>query len=174
MIRLATKCEYAESCFECPFPDVPSWCLSKFDASEYADGIEIFRRQYTIQPFPRDKLDEHVEICAVRSSADGILRLSLFYDKFVMAWIDIGQRSPYSKTNVLFSVGLEKSLFRKQAYVLVQGCYKYCYGVGNLMARAIDCTNGKVIARKAKGEISKNEFYAICDSLKSKKGYTFV
>ena len=174
MIRLSAKCEYAETCFECPFPDVPSWCLSKFDASEYSDGIEIFRQQYIIQPFPRDTLDEHAEICAVHSSADGILRLSFFYDKFLMAWLDIGRRSPYSKTNVLFSVGLEKSLLTKQAYALVQDCYKYCYGVGNLMARAIDCTNGKVIACKAKGEISKNEFYAICDKLKSKKGYTLV
>lgn len=91
-----------------------------------------------------------------------------------MAWLDIGQRSPYGKNNVLFSVGLEISLLRKQAYILIQDCYKYCYGVGNLMARAIDCTNGKVIARKAKGEISKNEFYAICHKLKSKKGFTLV
>lgn len=91
-----------------------------------------------------------------------------------MAWLDIGRRSPYNKKNVLFSVGLEKSLLRKQAYILIQDCYKYCYGIGNLMARAIECTNGKVIARKAKGEISKAEFYAICDKLKSKKGYTFV
>lgn len=91
-----------------------------------------------------------------------------------MAWLDIGRRSPYSKTNVLFSVGLEASLTRKQAYVLIKDCYKYCYGVGNLMARAIDCTSGIVLARKAKGEISKNEFYAICDKLKSKKGYTFI
>lgn len=91
-----------------------------------------------------------------------------------MAWLDIGRRSPYSKTNVLFSAGLEVSLTRKQAYALIQSCYKYCYGVGNLMARTIDCTNGQVIVRKAKGEISKNEFYAICDKLKSKKGYTFI
>ena len=174
MIRLSTKCEYAETCFNCPFPDVPTWCNSNFDSSEYSDGIEIFRRQYTIQPFPRDSIDEHVAICAVRSSADGILRLSFFYDKFLMAWLDIGQRSPYSKANVLFSVGLEVSLLRKQAYDLIQDCYKYCYGVGNLMARAIDCTNGNVIARNAKGEISKNEFYAICDKLKSKKGFTLV
>lgn len=91
-----------------------------------------------------------------------------------MAWLDIGRRSPYSKANVLFSAGLEVSLTRKQAYAIIQGCYKYCYGVGNLMARTIDCTNGDVIARKAKGEISKAEFYAICDKLKLKKGYTFV
>lgn len=174
MIRLSSKCEYAETCFECPFPDVPTWCNSNFDSSEYSDGIEIFRRQYSIQPFPRDSLDEHVGICAVRSSADGILRLSFFYDKFLMGWLDIGQRSPYSKNNVLFSVGLEKSLLRKQARAIIQGCYKYCYGVGNLMARAIDCTSGIVLACKAKGEISKNEFYAICDKLKSKKGYTFI
>ena len=174
MIRLSAKCEYADTCFECPFPDVPSWCLSNFDANEYADGIEIFRRQYTIQPFPRDSIGDHVEICAVRSYADGILRMSFFYDKYLMAWLDIGRRSPYDKKNVLFSAGLEKSLLRKQAYILIQDCYKWCYGIGNLMARAIDCTNGKVIARKAKGEISKNEFYAICDKLKSKKGYTFV
>lgn len=173
MIRLSAKCEYAETCFGCPFPDVPTWCNSNFDSSEYSDGIQIFRSR-NIEPFPRDSLDEHVAICAVRSSADGILRLSFFYDKFLMAWLDIGQRSPFSKNNVLFSVGLEISLLRKQAYVLIQDCYKYCYAVGNLMARAIDCTNGKVIARKAKGEISKNEFYAICNSLKSKKGFTLV
>lgn len=174
MIRLSSKCEYAETCFDCPFPDVPTWCNSNFDSSEYADGIEIFRRQCTIQPFQRDRLDEHVAICAVRSSADGILRLSFFYDKFLMAWLDIGQRSPYSRENVLFSIGVEVSLLRKQAYALIQDCYKYCYGVGNLMARAIDCTNGSVIVRKAKGEISKNEFYAIYDKLKLKKGYTSV
>lgn len=174
MIRLSAKCEFAETCFECPFPDVPSWCNSIFDSSEYSDGIEIFRRQYPIQPFPRDSLDEHVEICTVYSSADGILRLSFFCDKFLMAWLDIGRRSPYNKQNVLFSVGLEKSLLRKQAYILIQDCYKYCYGVGNLMARAIDCTNGQVIGRKAKGEISKNEFYAICDRLKTKKGFTLT
>lgn len=173
MIRLSAKCEYAETCFDCPFPDVPTWCNSNFDSSEYSDGIQIFRSR-NIEPFPRDSLDEHVAICAVRSSADGILRLSFFYDKFLMAGLDIGQSSPYRKDNVLFSVALEISLLRKQAYVLIQDCYKYCYGIGNLMARAIDCTNGKVIARKVKGEISKNEFYAICDMLKSKKGFTFV
>ena len=91
-----------------------------------------------------------------------------------MAWLDIGRRSPYSKTNVLFSVGLEVSLTRKQAYILIQDCYKWCYGIGNLMARVIDCTNGKVIARKAKGEISKNEYYAIFDIVKSKKGFTLA
>ena len=153
---------------------MPTWCNSNLDSSEYSDGIEIFRRQYTIQPFPRDSLDNHVAICAVRSSADGILRLSFFYDKYIMAWLDIGQRSSYSKTNALFSIGLEISLSRKRAYTLVQACYKYCYGIGNLMARAIDCTNGDILARKVKGEISKNEYYAICDMLKTKKGYTFV
>lgn len=174
MTRVGSKCEYAKKCFDCPFPDVPSWCNSNFDASEYSDGIEFFHRNHNIQPFPRDRLDQHVEICAVLSSADSILRLSFFYDKFLMAWLDIGQRSPYSKSNVLFSIGLEISLGRKRAYTLVQACYKYCYGIGNLMARAIDCTNGDALSRKAKGEISKNEFYGICDKLKSKKGYTFI
>lgn len=174
MICLSAKCEYAKTCFECPFPDVPTWCNKNFDASEYADGIETFRRQYTIQPFPRDRLDEHVEICAVRSSADGILRLSFFYDSFLMAWLDIGRWSKYNKSNVLFSVGLEISLGRKRAYTLIKACYKYCYGIGNLMARTIDCVYGDIIALKAKGEISKNEFYAICDKLKSKKGFTLV
>lgn len=42
------------------------------------------------------------------------------------------------------------------------------------MARSIDCTSGDIMARKARGEISKNEYYAICDKLKSKKGFTFV
>lgn len=174
MTCVGRKCEYAEKCFDCPFPDVPSWCNSNFDASEYADGIEFFHRNYNIQPFQRDRLDEHVEVCAVLSSADSILRLSFFYDSFLMAWLDIGRRSPYSKLNAMFSIGLEISLGRKRAYTLVQDCYKYCYAVGNLMARAIDCMNGDIIARKAKGEISKNEFYGICDKLKSKKGYTFI
>lgn len=173
MIRLSAKCEYAETCFECPFPDVPTWCNSNFDSSEYSDGIQIFRSR-NIEPFPRDKLDEHVAICAVRSSADGILRLSFFYDKFLMAGLDIGQRSKYNKSNVLFSVGLEISLGRKRAYVLIKDCYKYCYGIGNLMARVIDCTTGDIISRKAKGEISRNEYKAICEMLKSKKGFISV
>lgn len=174
MTYVGSKCEYAEKCFDCPFPDVPSWCNSNFDASEYNDGIEFFHRNYNIQSFPRDRLDEHVEICAVLSSVDSILRLSFFYDSFLMAWLDIGQRSPHSKSNVLFSIGLEISLGRKRAYTLVQACYKYYYGIGILMARAIDCTNGEVISRKVKGEISKNEYHAICDELKTKKGFTFV
>lgn len=174
MTCLGSKCEYAETCFGCPFPDVPSWCLTKFDADEYNDGIEIFRRNINIQPFPRDRLDEHVEICAVFSSADRILRLSFFYDSFLMGWLDIGMRSRFNTENVVFSVGLEKLIGRKRAYVLIKDCYKYCYGIGNLIARAIDCTNGVVLSRKAKGEISKNEYYAICDKLKTKKGFTFV
>lgn len=173
MTRVGSKCEYAETCFECPFPDVPSWCNKNFDASEYNDGIQIFRTR-NIEPFPRDSIDEHVEICAVRSSADGILRLAFFYDKFLVAYLDIGQRSKHNNSNVLFSVGLEISLGRKRAYVLIKDCYKYCYGIGNLMARAIDCVYGDIISLKARGEISKNEYYAICDKLKSKKGYTFV
>lgn len=174
MTRVGSKCEYAEKCFDCPFPDVPPWCNSNFDASEYNDGIEIFRRNINIQPFPRDRVDEYVEICAVFSSADGILRLSFFYDGFLMGWLDIGKRSNFHTGNVAFSIGLEKSLGRKRAYVLLKGCYKYCYGIGDLMARAIDCVYGDVLSRKAQGEISKNEFYAICDRLKSKRGYTFV
>lgn len=174
MTRVGSKCEYAETCFECPFPDVPSWCNSNFDASEYNDGIEIFRQNFNIQPFPRDRLDEHVEICAVFSSVDGILRLAFFYDSFLMGWLDIGRRSRFNTENVMFSIGLEKLLGRKRAYVLIKDCYKYCYGIGNLMARAIDCVYGDVLSYKAHGEISKNEYYAICDKLKSKKGYTFV
>ena len=42
------------------------------------------------------------------------------------------------------------------------------------MARAIDCTNGDIISRKVKGEISKNEYYAIFDAVKLKNGFTLL
>lgn len=178
MRRLPSNCEYAKSCFECPFPDVPTKCLSNFYAADYNDGIYIFRKNQNIQPFPRDKLGDHVEICALMSEDDGILRLSFYYDKCILGWLDVGwcslQRAMRSKSNVCFSIGLEKWLGRKRAYELIQQCYKYCFGVGNLMSQAIDRFYGDIIARNVKGEISKNEFYAICDKLKSKKGYTFV
>lgn len=173
-----SSCKYAKSCFECPFPDVPPRCLSNFDASDYKDAIYIFRKNRNIQPFPRDELGEHVEISAVMSEDDNILRLSIYYDKFLMACLDVGwrslQRAMRSKSNVYFSIGLEKSLGTKRAYEIIRECYKYCYGIGNLMARAIDCTNGDIIARKVKDEISKNEYYAIFDVVRSKKGFTMV
>lgn len=178
MRRLPSNCKYAKSCFECPFPDVPPQCLTNFYASDYNDGIYIFRKNLDIQSFPRDKLGEHVEICAVMSEDDGILRMSFYYDKFLMGWLDAGwrslQRAMRSKSNVYFSVGLEKSLGRKQAYEIIQQCYKYCFGVGNLMSHAIDRFYGDIIARKVKDEISQNEFYAICDRVKLKEGFTLV
>lgn len=173
-----SSCKYANSCFECPFPDVPPRCLSNFDASDYNDAIYIFRKNRNIQPLPRDKLGEHVEISAVMSEDDNILRLSIYYDKFLMGYLDAGrrslQRAMRSKSNVYFSIGLEKSLGTKRAYEIIRECYKYCYGIGNLMARAIDCTNGDIIARKVKDEISKNEYYAIFDVVRTKKGFTMV
>lgn len=174
MKRAPSYCKYAKTCFECPFPDVPWQCLQNFDASDYNDAIYIFRKNRDIPAFPRDSLGEHVEICAVFSADDNLLRLSLYYDKFLMGWLDIGRRCPYNKSNVVYSIGLEKSLGRKRAYELVQECYKYCFGVGNLMSHAIDRFYGDIISRKVKGEISKNEYYAICDRLKLKKGYTLV
>lgn len=178
MRRLPSNCKYAKSCFECPFPDVPAQCLTNFYASDYADGIYIFRKNQNIQPFSRDKLGEHVEICALMSEDDSILRLSFYYDKRILGWLDVGwqsvQRAMRSKSNVCFSIGLEKSLETKRAYEIIRECYKYCYGIGNLMARAIDCTNGDIIARKVKDEISKNEYYAIFDAVRSKKGFTMV
>ena len=174
MRRIPSYCEYAKTCFECPFPDVPARCLTNFHAIDYADAIYIFHKNRNIPAFPRDRLGEHVEISAVFSAGDNLLRLSLYYDKFLMGWLDIGRRSPYNKSNVLYSIGLEKSLGRKRAYQLVQGCYKYCFGVGNLMSQAIDRFYGDIISHKVKGEISKNEFYAICDRVKLKKGYTLV
>ena len=174
MNRFPPRCEYAKTCFECPFPDVPTRCLSNFYASDYADAVYIFRKNRNIPPFPRDSLGEHVEISAVFNADYNLLRLSLYYDKFLMGWLDIGRRSPYNKSNVLYSIGLEKSLGRKRAYGLVEECYKYCFGVGNLMSHSIDRFYGDIIARKVKGEISKNEYYSICDRLKLKKGYTLV
>lgn len=157
---------------------MPTRCLSNFDASDYKDAIYIFRKNLNIQPFPRDKLGEHVEISAVMSEDDNILRLSIYYDKFLMGYLDAGwrslQRAMRNKSNVYFSIGLEKSLGSNCAYEIVRECYKYCYGIGNLMARAIDCTNGDIITRKVKDEISKNEYYAILDIVKSKKGFTAV
>ena len=157
---------------------MPPRCLSNFDASDYKDAIYIFRKNRNIQPFPRDKLGEHVEISAVMSEDDNILRLSIYYDKFIIGYLDAGwrsqQRAMRSKSNVFFSIALEKRLGRKRAFEIIQQCYKYCYGIGNLMARAIDCTNGDIISRKVKGEISKNEYYAIFDVVKSKKGFTLV
>lgn len=178
MRRLPSNCKYAKSCFECPFPDVPAQCLSNFYASDYNDGIYIFRKNQNIQPFPRDKLGGHAEICALMSEDDGILRLSFYYDKYLIGWLDVGwqsvQRAMRSKSNVCFSIGLEKWLGRKRAYELIQQCYKYCFGVGNLMSQAIDRFYGDIIARKVTGEISKNEFYAIRDRVKLKKGFTLV
>lgn len=178
MRRLPSNCEYAKSCFECPFPDVPSQCLLNFSAADYNDGIYIFRKNQKIQPFQRDKLGEHVEICALMSEDDGILRLSFYYDKCILGWLDVGwrslQRAMRSKSNVCFSIGLEKWLGRKRAYELIQQCYKYCFGVGNLMSQSIDRFYGDIIARNVKGEISQNEFYAICDRVRAKKGFTLV
>ena len=173
-----SSCKYAKSCFECPFPDVPSPCLSNFSARDYNDAIHIFRKNRNIPPFPRYKLGEHVEISAVMSQDDNILRLSIYYDNFIVGYLDAGWRSLYrmmrSKNNVYFSIGLEKWLGRNRAYEIIQQCYKYCYGIGNLMSRAIDCTSGDIIARNVKDEISKNEYYAIFDVVKSKKGFTMV
>ena len=167
------SCKYAKTCFECPFPDVPLSCNHTFSAEDYRDGIQIYRSK-RIEPFPRLEIGENVEVCAVFNSEWNILYLSFFYDKFLYGYIDIGRRSPHNKTNVLYSIGIEQSLGRKRAYELVQACYKYCFGVGNLMSHAIDRFYGDIIARKVKGEISKNEYYAICDRLKLKKGYTLV
>lgn len=157
---------------------MPTKCLSNFYAADYNDGIYIFRKNQNIQPFPRDKLGEHVEICALMSEDDGILRLSFYYDKYVLGWLDVGwqsvQRKMRSKSNVCFSIGLEKWLGRKRAYELIQQCYKYCFGVGYLMSHAIDRFYGDIIARNVKGEINKNQFYAICDRVKLKKGFTLV
>lgn len=157
---------------------MPPRCLSNFDASDYNDAIYIFRKNRNIQPFPRDKLGEHVEISAVMSEDDNILRLSIYYDKFLMGYLDLGwrslQRAMRSKSNVFFSIGLEKSLGSKRAYEIVQQCYKYCYGIGNLMARAIDCTNGDIITRSVKDEISKNEYNAIFEIIKLKEGFMLV
>lgn len=178
MRRLPSNCKYAKTCFECPFPDVPAQCLLNFHAVDYNDGIYIFRKNQNIQPFPRDKLGEHVEICALMSEDDGILRLSFYYDKAILGWLDVGwqsvQRAMRSKSNVCFSIGLEKWLGRKRAYELIQQCYKYCFGVGNLMSQAIDRFYGDILSRKVTGEISKNEFYAICDRVKIKKGFMQV
>ena len=95
-----------------------------------------------------------------------------------MGYLDAGwrslQRAMRSKSNVYFSIGLEKWLGRERAYELIQQCYKYCFGVGNLMSHAIDRFYGDIIARKVKDEISQNEFYAICDRVKLKKGFTLV
>ena len=173
MKSVPSRCKYAKTCFECPFPDVPPSCNHDFSAEDYRDGIQIFRSK-RIEPFPRLAIGENVEVSAVFNRESNILYLSFFYDKFLYGYIDIGRRSPYNKANVLYSIGLEQSLGRKRAYQLVQGCYKYCFGVGNLMSHAIDRFYGDIIARKVKGEISKNEFYAICDRLKLKKGYTLV
>lgn len=159
-------CGKVKSCLDCPYPNVPSKCLDYVNLPTGCgakSGVRVAIEEKEIKLAQRYDLGHGFEWSAVYNKNYNRLSIVMYHKRQFVATLDIGDTHTETSASVSVKVAPGLSLAR---YIRLSGTVMSVnYALYNqLLALA---KPGHLL-KYTKGQMSINEFHAICDDLREK------
>lgn len=156
-------CGKVKSCLDCPYPDIPYECL------EYAAlpakcgikaGVRVALEEKTIKPLPRYQLGQGFDWSATYNKHRDRLSVIIYYNRQFTATLDIGDTR--TETSVSTSVKVAPGISLRRYVAMTAAVLFANYGLYNQLLALVKPGH---LLKYTKGQMSVNEFHAICDDL---------
>lgn len=159
-------CGKVKSCLDCPYPNVPSKCLDYVNlpiGHGVKSGVRVAIKEKEIELTKRYDLGYGFEWSAVYNKNYNRLSIVMYHNRQFVATIDIGDTHTETSASVSVKVAPGLSLAR---YIRLSGTVMSVnYALYNQLLALVKPGH---LLKYTKGQMSINEFHAICDDLREK------
>lgn len=159
-------CGKVKSCLDCPYPNVPSKCLDYVNLPigyGVKSGVRVTIDEKAIKITRRYDLGHGFEWSAIYNKNYNRLSIVMYHKRQFVATLDIGDTHTETSASVSVKVAPGLSLAR---YIRLTGTVMAVnYALYNQLLYLVKPGH---LLKYTKGQISINEFHAICDDLQEK------